>query len=319
VTEVPTMTPGILATRAVLHDHREERGDTEPEVRARLEAMLVDEVMVLARTDEERAAVREATRPGTWWGDQCGDGRRLTQRETDILIRCELSSSLRYMLGDVVDVSARAVLGEHRMLKFVVKSERKWRMPVAESASSPDERASWRKVLATMQRGGIDSDPLVRLLAWRVWGERDVSWFKDRGLRVGDRVTVLANNTVACAWDHEAAFAGRALKDAWPGQRPTIDGAELNGQGWRNGTPRDPQRLEYLSVSQRLRPLEDGRLGSGVTYAQRVAQREFERANRLDDPSRIILTRWDDVEAIPDSPDDRVDALAYGYGWRDPR
>ena len=310
MTEVPTITPGILATRAVLHDHREERGDTDPEVRARLEAMLVDEVLALARTDEERAAVREAARLGTWWGDDGADGRRLTQRETDVLGRYQLVDHLvgfhPRMKGTPRDIDMDS------LAKIVGREQDLQRLRLPETAASVGG-------VASQQRGGLDSDPLVRLLAWRVWGERDVSWFKDRGLRVGDRVTVLANNTVACAWDHEAAFAGRALKDAWPGQRPTIDGAELNGQGWRNGTPRDPQRLEYLSVSQRLRPLEDGRLGSGVTYAQRVAQREFERANRLDDPSRIILTRWDDVEAIPDSPDDRVDALAYGYGWRDPR
>ena len=39
------------------------------------------------------------------------------------------------------------------------------------------------EVCATRQRGGIDSDPMVRLLAYRAWGDRDRTWFERRSER----------------------------------------------------------------------------------------------------------------------------------------
>jgi len=143
---------GILATRAVLHDHREERGDTEPEVRARLEAMLVDEVMVLARTDEERVAVREAPRPGTWFGDAGADGRRLSQHDTDILVRCEIW--MAHSASKIFDVGEFDSVPANRNIRLAL------------GTCGP---RIYGERYALKQRGGIDSDPLVRLVAWRAW------------------------------------------------------------------------------------------------------------------------------------------------------
>ena len=33
-------------------------------------------------------------------------------------------------------------------------------------------------ITATRQRGGIDSDPMVRVLAYRAWKDRDRGWFE---------------------------------------------------------------------------------------------------------------------------------------------
>jgi hypothetical protein len=73
----------------------------------------------------------------------------------------------------------------------------------------------------TYQRGGIDSDPLVRLLAYRAWRDRDRRWFTDRGVRSGDLVAAtrrdLDTAAVALAWQGEPVL-GRAVADARPGE-----------------------------------------------------------------------------------------------------
>lgn len=71
-----------------------------------------------------------------------------------------------------------------------------------------------RRRLAS-QRGGIDSDPIVRLLAYRAWGNRDRQWFELRGVRKGDEISVAAS----LQYPHTGEWpCGAALEDGGPGQ-----------------------------------------------------------------------------------------------------
>src|SRR5689334_11575877 len=88
----------------------------------------------------ERAAIAKAERPGTWFGEPGADGRALTQEETDQLIRTELLTLVRVSEYD----EAREILGDRAMYPRLPDLGRR----------------------AQCQRGGIDSDPLVRLLAF---------------------------------------------------------------------------------------------------------------------------------------------------------
>lgn len=107
-------------------------------------------------TSEERDAHDEDPRPGVWAGqigqyygaEEQGDLRVLTQDQTDRLIRLEL-------------------LVEHYRLE---RSEVKRMVGHLLQPHGDD-------ILMVNQRGGIDSDPLVRLLAYRAWGDRDRRWF----------------------------------------------------------------------------------------------------------------------------------------------
>lgn len=131
-------------------------------------------------TDDERAAIADEARPGVWIEEhevfhtmrerpistrtgrpievkaeieRRGDGRAFTQDETDTLI----SSELHYaqILPNAEFEELRAIVGEP--MDVVIMD-----VPVNR---------------ARQQRGGIHSDPLVRLLAFRAWGDRDRSWF----------------------------------------------------------------------------------------------------------------------------------------------
>jgi hypothetical protein len=111
-------------------------------------------------TPDERAAHDEDPRPGVWTAELGADLRALTQEQTDVLIRSEL-----------VHVAAAAEREE-----------------VLAAVGGLDGLSSVRVAVApdlvrdiTRQRGGIDSDPLVRLLAYRAWGDRDRRWFELRG------------------------------------------------------------------------------------------------------------------------------------------
>ena len=141
-------------------------------------------------TPGDLAARDQAPRPGTWYGDPHADGRALTQHETDLLIRRELVSF--------------AWPAEHRDIEGIVGAA-SW-IPLASGwrAGHPFEAAR-------TQRGGIDSDPAVRVLAYRAWGDRDHTWLDLRGVRVGDRVTIVdglgdAPDEVALAWSGEPAI-----------------------------------------------------------------------------------------------------------------
>jgi hypothetical protein len=111
-------------------------------------------------TPEERAAHDEDPRPGVWTAELGADLRVLTQDQTDALIR-----------GELVHVAAPA---EREHVLAVVGG---WDgLRSVRVAAAPD---LVREI--TRQRGGIDSDPLVRLLAYRAWGDRDRRWPELRG------------------------------------------------------------------------------------------------------------------------------------------
>lgn len=144
-------------------------------------------------TPEDRAAAADAPRPGIWTGEDAADRRALTQDQTDMLIRFEL---YRRADRDERDAIVSAVGGQPGLV-FLEDAGRVTR--------------------AQCQRGGIDSDPLVRILARRAWGDRDQQWFAHHGVRAGDAVAADDTGCVACAWPDDPFRWGIALDDAGPG------------------------------------------------------------------------------------------------------
>lgn len=106
--------------------------------------------------DAERMAIAMTERPGFWVGDRDSDGRTLDQHDTDLLICSEvwLTRSLLEIL-DAAGAELRGALGEPYMIAMIIGR---------------------RKCRGTMQRGGIHSDPLVRMIAFRAWNRRDIDW-----------------------------------------------------------------------------------------------------------------------------------------------
>lgn len=168
----------------------------------------------------ERAAIAEAERSGSWYGDTGADGRMLSQDDTDILVRCELWNRMDLrVLDEKVHAEMTGICGPQHVLNL-------------------DTDANGWKIFhpATQQRGGIASDPLVRLLAFRAWGDRDLRWCENHGVRVGDQLTVDEHGCAARRWEGESASAifGACEADAMPGQTITV---ELNGGTIRVATP----------------------------------------------------------------------------------
>jgi hypothetical protein len=111
-----------------------------------------------------------------WAGERGADFRALTQDETDALIRAELVLSATAAQRDEV---VRAV-GK----------------PCAVDLGNAHRDGGGGLqahgiLFAHCQRGGIDSDPLVRVLARRAWGDRDRQWFELRAVRARDAARVL--------------------------------------------------------------------------------------------------------------------------------
>jgi hypothetical protein len=92
-------------------------------------------------TDEERAAIADEPRPGRW----ALSSRELSQHGTDVAIVAELWRDWRN--GPIYEIVAP------------------WLTHSDETTVSGGYHAQ--------QRGGNHSDPLVRLLAFRAWGNRD--------------------------------------------------------------------------------------------------------------------------------------------------
>jgi hypothetical protein len=203
----------LVAQRRPSPERPDQRTEIERPERARLrdhraDRLIVDDPaprpsLLAARdlTPEERAAQDEDPRPGVWVRDQGADLRELTQDQTDALIRRELwqEASSR---GEDDMREVEGVLGKPCIIDLGVR-------------------------LVSTQRGGIDSDLLVRVLAHRAWGDRDRQWFELRGVRKGDRVRTFpfidddrASNIVV-AWPGERAF-GTAQHDARSGERVAV-------------------------------------------------------------------------------------------------
>lgn len=116
----------------------------------------------------ERSGHAEATR-GNW-------NRELDQHGTDRSIACDLYDCIIARDGVLASHAAIDVLGlwlhplmndEYRRLNHPLKSLRG-------GIIGPDGLCiEW---IHRDQRGGIHSDPMVRVLAYRAWGDRDVFW-----------------------------------------------------------------------------------------------------------------------------------------------
>jgi len=158
-----------------------------------------------ALTFEERAAHDETERPGVWAGEAGADLRALTQEETDGLIRLEIWNSFAARLArdgrDDEQVELLAGLGGGEALRALHPTD--------------------VKRIGTTQRSGIDSDPLVRLLAYRAWGDRDRQWFALRGVRKGDSVTLDDRGHAVRAWSSDL-HAGYAETDGRPGETVVV-------------------------------------------------------------------------------------------------
>src|SRR5262245_39558954 len=100
----------------------------------------------------ESLALLDEPRPGSWFGDEGADGRMLDQQQANVLIRSELWSHARGSVADFVDNHAEleGILGPLRQAELVM------------SQDDGDGRRAYT-VVARQQRGGISSDPLVRL------------------------------------------------------------------------------------------------------------------------------------------------------------
>ena len=128
-------------------------------------------------TDDEHAAMHDSERPGIWrashehgWVNGALLELALTQHETDYLICAEL---WRKLVGDEL---LREVYACVRELEGIIGTHLT-RGPVTQGGRILIAQiGSESPIPITDQRGGIHSDPLVRLIAFRVWGQRDRVW-----------------------------------------------------------------------------------------------------------------------------------------------
>jgi hypothetical protein len=178
-------------------------------------------------TPAERSAHDEDPRQGVWVKDQGADLRKLTQDQTDSLIRRELwqeaSSRGEDDMGEI-----EASLGKPRAVDLGVR-------------------------IASCQRGGIDSDPMVRLLAYRAWGDRDRQWFELRGVRKGEAITVTGREMLARARYRDTP-CGHALEDGRPGDNLPI----VTADGYTTYGRVSDRRRVYPAQPRALTPDEAG-------------------------------------------------------------
>jgi hypothetical protein len=226
VTELRADLAELAEALAVMDDLIESRNDTAPPEQiaelARQSHTLVDRIISstvalhppTANVAGERSALLDFVRPGSWFGAGWDpDGRMLTPEQTDYAII--------YMLHQLTDPLDAAEL---------------------RCITGPLQSAATYQC----QSGGIHHDPLVRLLAFRAWGDRHRYWFDERGVRKGDRVRRLPapvfelEPCVGRAWPGEPSF-GPACADALPGQRVEVE------------APRDSPPLTLFLVADRPR------------------------------------------------------------------
>ncbi len=189
---------------------------------------------------------------------------QFTQDETDILVRSELHG--HGSLPDVLDEAdmRKAALGEHRGIEYV------------DAYQTAQHGRTWM-ASASEQRGGIDSDPLVRLLAFRAWGDRDrsrgdVDAIVERyrvklGLRPWSEFALSASDLQEAGWHGHPSQERRSGRTTL-GILTTLAKCEAWGIGivMLNDTriARDHVYPELLTIARRL----------GVGVAIRVSDRE---------------------------------------------
>lgn len=168
--------------------------------------------------DLELAAISDEPRPGVWIEDfteidfgpggvraiDTGDGRTLTQHETDQLIALELCEGL-------VTETAR------RELAAIANWE------IRSAIDLGDARAR-------RQRGGVHSEPVLRLAAFRAWGDRDRAW------QPHDTEDALALARARAAWRSSSGLDGDADRNKL---KKTGEGLARRGH-WGAGEEENP-------------------------------------------------------------------------------
>src|ERR1043165_3107316 len=192
-----------------------------------------------ALLEAERMAIADAERPGSWFGEEGADGRMLAQEATDMLIRDELWREVAPTTSPVEREELLGILGAPQVVLLP--------SPLQPGGTDPD--LTDRFHVANVQRGGIDSDPLVRLLAFRAWGHRDRRWFEDRGVRQGEPVSDPdfwqepdAAPAIALARPGELVL-GNALHHARPGEQVWIRSFVQDRGGHRGRYDRESFRV----------------------------------------------------------------------------
>ena len=237
---------------------------------------------------QDLEAERDLPRPGVWAGEQGADLRALTQDETDMLVRAELYSMA---VSTERAAFASACGGQPGMAQLEDRN------PSRVSGG----QCLTTHVLARMQRGGIDSDPLVRVLARRAWGDRDRRWFELRGVRKGEAVAKMMSGAVALAWPGDRTrnsdiVAGRAMDDARPGEEVDVVGVGVG-----------PIGVGTCMVGDRLRePPADLEVDStGDLHPRwRTFEQMISETRRMDamvtlEIDRVISTRYVTLTATP--------------------
>ncbi len=259
-------------------------------------------------TPEDLEAERDQPRPGVWAGERGADLRALTQDETDALIRFDLAD--RALRGGAVEY--REVLGA------IGASE--------DRPARPVDFGRLPRRLASMQRGGIDSDPLVRVLARRAWGERDRRWFELRGVRKGEAVRTVpipgpprSGSSVVLACPGERSF-GVAQYDAAPGERVHVSDSTGVGSFVVSDRLREPPGAsgEYDSIQRPIRtnhvsigavdPAAPERVMRPTDYRV-IGGNEVDLLSMLEDSHRAVAemvgrfaSRWPDYQVLSVDP-----------------
>lgn len=128
-----------------------------------------------ALTKEEREAIADEPRRGVWIeshnGFVIGDGRPLTQHETDCTIVRELLRSAKWRDVFAHEENSLAIVEPwlHQIRLDAEAGHRERQKMAGFPRGNPEKRY----VVPSQQRCGLHSDDLIRLLSFRVWGNRD--------------------------------------------------------------------------------------------------------------------------------------------------
>ena len=144
-----------------------------------------------------RPDIADIPRPGFWAGrreetyvagqpfwvlDAAGDGRILTQEQTDILITTELWSHIGWGRSRRVDAALAEILGGEYIRAGIWGARHLALFPTRLGfAHGPH-------TTPTRQRGGIHTSAAVREIAWNVWGDRDLRY--QRPFDTADAATI---------------------------------------------------------------------------------------------------------------------------------
>lgn len=131
-------------------------------------------------TADERIVIADEPRNGVWWQPSWmlggpADKRPLTQEQTDQLIALELRDVYNdFPHGDVFKLTEHYKPAPLSLTARIIRPEPEMRyVPPEDRRLSPSFTFART---AHRQRNGIHSEPVIRLLAFRAWGNRDREW-----------------------------------------------------------------------------------------------------------------------------------------------